>query len=184
MKRTLVTVVLAIVLVLGITAARMIARGGDALAAGDAAAAEGRDADAIASWEAAAREYVPLAPHVDAAYQRLVAIGAQDRTNPARRLAAWRDVRSAALATRGLWTPHVLDLERANAMIAELASRDPEGAAAAGANAVARRLYHATQLAADRRPGPGQVAFFVGGIAVVVVGIGLLIRFTRRAARR
>jgi hypothetical protein len=172
MKRTIV--VLAIVLAaIGSCAVRVVVEGRSALAAGDAAATEGRIADAIASWEAAARWYLPAAPHVDAAYARLIALANADHRHA---LAAWRSVRSAALATRGLWQPHADDLMAANAQIAELASRDPEGALSAGADAAARKAFHVERLGRSTGPAPGGVFLAVLGIAAWLTGIGVALR--------
>ncbi|MBL0212413.1 MAG: hypothetical protein IPQ07_00755 [Myxococcales bacterium] len=158
---------------LGTISIRVVVSGRRALAAGDAAAERGDLAGAIAEWEAAARWYLPMAPHVDEAYTRLTALAGADRRHA---LAAWRAVRSAALATRGLWTPHGDDLRAANEAIAELASRDPEGAVAGGADAAARKVWHAERLA--RMPGPSRAAVVVSvlGIAAFLAGVGLLLR--------
>lgn len=172
MRRVLVGLALSIAVV-GALAARVIVSGRAALAAGDAAAAS-EDIDlAIEHWESAARWYLPLAGHVDEAYARLVALTGSDRR---RALAAWRAVRSAALATRGLWTPHAEDLATANAAIAEIASRDPEGAIAGGPDAAARKTFHAERLARDLTPSRGAIALFALGIAAFLAGVGLLLR--------
>lgn len=167
-------VVIAII-VAGIAAlaVRLVGEGRDALAQGDAAAAEGRIGDAIAGWETAARRYLPLAPHVDDAYARLTSLAGREHRHA---LSAWRAVRSAALATRHLWTPHADELAAANAAIAELASRDPEGAAAAGPDAAARKQLHTERLAGDRRAGTGALLLAIAGIACWLAGIGLVIR--------
>src|SRR5262249_28010126 len=102
----------------------------------DEAMAKHRTSDAIDAWETAARWYLPGAPHVDAAYERLAGLARElaagdpwsgepsGRTDPRAALSAWRAVRSAALATRNLWTPHAADLAEANAAIAELSADD------------------------------------------------------------
>jgi len=158
---------------IGACAVRVVVEGRGALAAGDTAAAEGRIPDAIASWEAAARWYLPAAPHVDAAYARLVALAGANHRHA---LAAWRAVRSAALATRGLWQPHADDLLAANAQIAELASRDPEGALAAGADATARKAFHVERLGHSTGPAPGGVFLAALGIVAWLTGIGVALR--------
>lgn len=179
MKRALL--VLALVIAgLGALALRVVVEGNRSLAAGDAAMTRGDIDDAIASWESAARWYLPLAPHVDDAYARLRALGRGESDGAAighrHALAAWRAVRSAALASRGLWSPHADDLRAANEAIAEFASRDPEGALAGGIDAAARKRWHTERLAAT--PGPSRHAA-VGaalGIAGFLVGVGLLLR--------
>ncbi|MBA3455937.1 MAG: hypothetical protein H0T42_22760, partial [Deltaproteobacteria bacterium] len=102
MKRALVVVAIAVATI-GALAIRVVVEGRTALAEGDEAASAGRTEDAIAAWESAARWYLPSAPHVDEAYSRLIDLAAQ---RGVRGLPAWRAVRSAALATRHLWTPH------------------------------------------------------------------------------
>src|SRR5213076_3120816 len=87
-----------VIAAIGACGVRVVVEGRRALAAGDAALAEGRVADAIAGWETAARWYLPFAPHVDEAYERLILLADKDHRSA---LAAWRAVRSAALATRG-----------------------------------------------------------------------------------
>jgi hypothetical protein len=173
-KRALIPLAITIAVV-GALAARVIVSGRAALAAGDAAAASGNLDLAIERWETAARWYLPLAGHVDDAYARLLELAGKDHRHA---LAAWRAVRSAALATRGLWTPHSDDLATANAAIAEIASRDPEGAIAGGPDAAARKTFHTERLARDPGPSRGAVALFALGIACFLTGIGLLLRKT------
>ena len=166
-------VILAVVIVgLGVATARVVLTGRASLAAGDTAAAAGRTSAAIGAWEAAARSYAPLAPHVDDAYARLRALAAAQHRHA---LPAWRAIRSAALATRHLWNPHATELVAANQAIAELASRDPEGAAAGGPDAVTRQAFHAQRLARDPRPGTGVIVLVLAGLAALAAGITLLV---------
>ena len=67
-------------------------------------------------------------------------------------------------------------MDTANAQIAELASRDPQGAAAGGPDAATRKQLHAAQLARDPRPATGAVILAIAGIACWLVGIGVAIR--------
>lgn len=172
MKKALVVVAI-VIATLGALAIRVVVEGRTALAEGDEAAAVGRTADAIAAWETAARWYLPLAPHVDEAYARLIEHATQAG---ARGLPAWRAVRSAAHATRHLWTPHADELAAADAKIADLASRDPSGAAAGGPDAETRNRFHSERLARDARPGTGAVVLAITGLAAWLVGIGIAIR--------
>lgn len=172
MKSAIVAVAIALAAI-GSCAVRVVIEGRGALATGDTALADGRIPDAIAGWEAAARWYLPLAPHVGDAYDRLVALAGSDRRHA---LAAWRAVRSAALATRGLWQPHADELAAANAQIAELASRDPEGALAAGADAAARKEFHLERLGRSTGPAPGGVFLAVLGLLAWLTGIGVALR--------
>ena len=177
MKRGLV--ILAIV-VAGIAAigVRVVGEGRAALAEGDAAIADQRPRDAIAAWERAARWYFPGAPHVDEAYARLRQLASSNPTS----LAPWRAIRSAARATRSLWTPHADDLAAADAAIARLSVGDQAEPA--------RLAWHAARLAEDARPSIGasvlavlRILAWLGGIAVVLVrGLADDGRWLRRPA--
>lgn len=157
----------------GALALRVVVEGRDALADGDEAAAAKRPADAIAAWQTAARWYLPGAPHVGAAYERL---GELARAQPEHALAAWRAVRGAARATRSLWTPHADELAAADAAIAQLSAADPSGAPAAGKDPAARLAWHRGRLAHDLRLGAGAAALAAFGIAAWLAGIGWLVR--------
>lgn len=157
----------------GALALRVVVAGRAALAEGDAAYAGKRPADAIAAWESAARWYLPGAPHVGEAYERLVRIA---NSEPRHALAAWRAVRAAARATRSLWTPHAGDLAAADAAIARLSADDPEAALAGGPDHAARAAWHAAQLARDPRPRPAAAALAVLGIAAWLGGIAAFLR--------
>jgi len=166
----IVGIVVAALATLGI---RVVVEGKRALAAGDAALSAKRTTDAIAAWERAARWYLPGAPHVDDAYDRLTELA---RTDEPHALAAWRAVRRAAIATRSLWTPHAGDLAAANAEIARRAAADPEGARAAGADLAQRQAWQAQQLAEGPRPGTGAIVLAVLGIVGWLAGIGVILR--------
>jgi hypothetical protein len=175
MRRALPIIAIGAIVIaaLGALALRVVIEGKDALAHGDAAAAHGDVREAIASWETAARWYLPGAPHVDAAYGRLVALTAAD---PPHALAAWRAVRGAAVATASLWTPHAGDLAAANAAIAALAADDPASATALGPDRATRLAWHQTRLGRPTRPDPAPAGLAIAGIAGCLAGIGLLIR--------
>ena len=149
---------------------RVVLEGRAALAEGDAAIADKRPADAIAAWESAARWYLPGAPHVGEAYDRLREFAANHQS-----LAAWRSIRGAARATRTLWQPHAEDLAEADRQIAALTALDPERAPAGG-DPAAFTAWHAEQLATDPRPGTGSAALAILGIACWLAGMALLIR--------
>jgi hypothetical protein len=157
----------------GALALRVVLEGRAALAEGDAAYAAKRPADAIAAWEAAARWYLPGAPHVGEAYERLVRIADSE---PRHALAAWRAVRAAARATRSLWTPHAGDLAAADAAIARLSADDPDAALAGGPDHASRAAWHAAQLTRDPRPRPAAAALAVLGIAAWLGGIAAFLR--------
>ncbi|MBS1122271.1 MAG: hypothetical protein H6Q90_4499 [Deltaproteobacteria bacterium] len=156
---------------LGALAIRVVLEGRSALAEGDQAMTEQRLNDAIAAWERAARWYLPGAPHVDEAYDRLVEVARHDHN-----LTAWRAIRSAAVVTRSLWTPHEAELAEANAAIAQLLADDPAGALAAGDDRAARLAWHQDRLARDPRPTTSAAALAISGIAGWLLGLGVLVR--------
>jgi hypothetical protein len=159
-----VLLILALVLAcLGALAIRVVVEGRSALAAGDDWMTRGKPFEAIGSFEAAARWYLPLAPHVDEAYDRLRALTTSE--DPAVAIAAWRGIRGAARATRTLWTPHADDLEAADRGIASLSALDPR-AANAGDTTREREAWYQARLSRDPRPGTG---------AVVLAGLGILL---------
>lgn len=185
MRRGLV--VLALVgAALGALALRVVLAGHAALTDGDAAFTRGDVAEATADWEAAARWYLPGAPHVDDAYARLAQLAARsERAHDRQRaLDAWRAIRAAALATRGAWAPHETDRAAADAAIARLEAEDPDGSKLAGDTAAARQTWLATQLARDRRPGGGPTALAVLGIVAWLAGLVALARRGLDAAGR
>ncbi len=171
MKRAVVILAIACAL-LGVVAIRAVVAGRAALAEGDAARTP---ADAIRAYEAAARWYVPLAPHVETAYRKLHALtGSPDA------LAAWRAIRSAARATRSLWQPHAAELAEADAAIAKLAARDPDagiGEVFGGSvpSSAKREAWLASRLAADPRPDLWAAILASIGILVGLGGVGFLV---------
>lgn len=107
---------------LGVVVTRAVWEGRGALHDGDGAFEEGDNQEAIRWWRRAARWYVPLAPHVGDAYDRLESLArqAETRGDRATALAAWQGVRGSILATRSFYTPHEDRLEPANRRIAAL----------------------------------------------------------------
>lgn len=125
--RTAALVVGTIVAAVGLVTARAIYEGESRLEAADAAIRRQEPASAITQAAAAARWYVPGAPHVPAAYARLVHVArtAEVDRDPAMALLAWRAVRAAALDTAWLVQPHQDELALANAAIARLSADQP-----------------------------------------------------------
>lgn len=137
-KRKLAVAAAVIGACLAVLISRAVWEGRSALADGDEAAASGDIDAAISSWRRAARWYVPLAPHVSSAYDRLEKAGreAEAAGDTTTALRAWRGVRSSILATRSFYTPQSHRLGPANARIARLMAAiegpraDPEKTAA------------------------------------------------------
>jgi hypothetical protein len=175
-RRTLI--IAALVLAgLGALAIRVVVEGRSALADGDGSLARGKPADAIRSFEASARWYLPLAPHVGDAYARLRELMASE--DPAVAIAAARALRSAARATRTLWTPHADDLAAADERIAHLSARDPQ-AAPSGNTTKEREAWHLGRLSRDSRPSTGAAAVAALGILLWIAGFVALFRSQAR----
>ena len=170
MKRRLVTAGLVVAFCLGVVVTRAVWEGRGALADGDDAIEAGDRDGAIRWWRRAARWYVPLAPHVGDAYDRLEKLGAaaEEEGDLETALAAWQGVRGSILATRSFYTPHEDRLEPANRHIASLMQRMEGAAADPGKDAAAREAWHFELLARDEAPS-------VGWTLVALVGFGLWI---------
>lgn len=168
--RRLAVVLLSMVLAAGLLCWRAVQDGEAAMARSDAAFDEGDVPSALLHARRAAVLYVPNAPHVDRAYQRLtaVAIGAESRGDTKLARAGWRAIRGAALETRHVWTPHQPQLDRANKNLARLSqpSRDARGRMARGA-ALA-------DLQQPTAPAALWVLVLALGFGLAVVGLGVL----------
>jgi hypothetical protein len=108
----------------GATVLRILFDGRAELAASDVAWAAGDAFAATVHARAAARAYVPFAPHVPRAYRRLRSI-AQDseaRGDAQAAFFAWRGLRAAAIASRSLVSSHDREREVADAAIARLSA--------------------------------------------------------------
>ncbi len=158
MKRKLVTVAIVAGLCLGVVLTRAVWEGRSALHTADELAEAGELAEAVTWYRRAARWYVPLAPHVGRAYDRLEDIGRQAEAagDVDLALAAWRGVRSSIMATRSMYTPHAERLEPANRRIAalmgqqELALRGADAQVPGGHASF--EAFHYDLLAQDRAP--------------------------------
>jgi hypothetical protein len=154
MKRKLIAVAIVVGVCLGVVVTRAVWEGQSALSDGDAASERGEKLEAINKWRRAARWYVPLAPHVGKAYDRLEDMAATARTNGdvAVELAALRGVRGSILATRSFFTPHSHRLDRANQRIAELMASIEGGAVSPDQTEDQRRQWHYDLLSRDDSP--------------------------------
>ena len=170
MRRVAAIAVIALA-VIGVVSLRAVISGRDALGDGDDWMLRGNPAEAIRSYEAAARWYVPLASHVEAAYAKL-----RNLTDGPEALLAWRAIRSAARATRSLWQPHAGDLADAEVAIARLEARDPEAGAGAGRSIEDREAWHRARLSEDVRAGRGAATLAGLGIVILLIGAIVLVR--------
>lgn len=178
LRQKIVAVCVVAGLCVGVVITRAVWEGMAALADGDAAMARGDLDEAIGRWRRAARWYVPGAPHVNHAYDRLeeLARQAESQGDVDMALAAWRGVRGSILATRSFYTPHAGRLEPANQRIAELMAeleaRD-EVAASTGESQAARVSFHHELLRRDRAPSVFWSVVAIFGFALWLGG-GLL----------
>jgi len=174
--RRIVVIAGLVLAVLGVLAIRVVLEGRGALAEGDDWMERKQPLRALDAYETAARWYLPLAPHVDDAYDRMRAL--TKSADPGVAIAAWRAIRGAARASRSLWTPHAEDLAAADEAIAKLSARDPlAGSIAEGATTAAdREAWHRARLARDSRPSPGAAALASLGIVLWLGGIVVLVR--------
>lgn len=151
-----------------------IAESTEALRGGDAHAAAVH-ARRAAGW------YAPGAPHVRVAYERLIALAtaAEGLGKVELALVAWRGVRTAALETRWLVTPHEADLARANEAIARLSAAQPRPPGTRTEPAAVVEREHLLALTRDEAPRTPWVVALVLGFAAWVGGA---VWATRRAA--
>jgi hypothetical protein len=141
----------------GVVVTRAVWQGGSALDDGDRAFEGGDNEEAIRWWRRAARWYVPLAPHVSDAYDRLetLAAEAEKKGDLATAMAAWQGVRGSILATRSFYVPHQERLEPANRRIAALLARMEGGAPDPGKTEAQRATWHYQLLDRDEAPDVG-----------------------------
>ena len=175
MKRVLIPVAI-VIAVLGALAIRIVVEGNAALGDARDYVLRGKPMEAIGAYEDAARWYLPLAPHVDTAYEKLRILASDP--DPQISLAAWRAIRSAARATSTLWTPHAKDLADADAAIAGMSARQP-GAASAAPTTAGREAWYRDRLARDARPGHGPAALAALGVLLWIGGAIALARSKR-----
>jgi hypothetical protein len=127
----------------------------------------------IAHLGRAARLYAPGNPYARRAVDKLATIGRED---PARALAAWRELRSAILATRSFYTPHRALLDEANGKIASLMA-EAEVAAGTQRGVVRARAWHEARLAQDEAPSLAWTIVALLGLAAWIgCALGLFLR--------
>ena len=137
------------------------------------AAAAATGDDEIAHLGRAARLYAPGNPYSRRAVEKLATIGRED---PARALAAWREVRSAILATRSFYTPHRALLDEANGRIAALMA-EAEVAGGTQHGVERARAWHEARLQQNEAPSVAwTIVALVGLAAWIGCALGLFLR--------
>jgi hypothetical protein len=164
--------------VVGAASARVV-WGGETEIAIPTAALRSGDAHAAAEHaRRAAAWYAPGAPHVRVAYERLLALGAaaEGLGHADLALFAYRGVRTAAIETRWIVTPHADDLERANRAIARLAAAAPRapGVRTEPPQKIEREQLEA--LARDEAPRVHWVILLVAGALAWALGGAIALR--------
>jgi hypothetical protein len=139
------------------------------------AAAGASGDDEIAHLGRAARLYAPGNPYSRRALDKLAGIGRSEPLDSVRALAAWREVRSAILATRSFYTPRRALLDEADAHIAALMA-DAEHPADAAARARAER-WHLGRLADHPEPALSWTLLALFGlVAWIGCAVGFFLR--------
>ena len=170
-----------VALCFGVVSVRALWEGRDALRKGNSSLARGDEAGAVRWWRRSARWYLPMAPHVAGAYEKLRGLAKAAEQEGKRKIAldAWTGIRSSVRATRSVYTPYASYLQEADAHIArlmaeqEMAEQEATGGAAlehgAGDLATAE-AWHARLLARDDMPSVGWSIFALLGLTMWIGG--------------
>lgn len=159
-------------LTLALVTGRALVAGESELAAADGALRRQDAISAIDHARRAARWYVPGAPHVAAAYARLIHVARTSEATGDREtaVAAWRAVRSAAVETAWLVQPHAAEIRASDEAVARLAAagRGPLLARDETPEQAEKRLR--ALLSIDDAPRTPWVALLVVGLATMALG--------------
>ena len=157
----------------GLLTARVVQQGERELRTAEALAASGNLEDAVVHARQSAQWFAPGAPHVPAAYAKMISIArlAEGRGDPKTALFAWQAVRTSALSTRWVLVPHEDELAVANASIARLAAKQPTppGARVQDPADIQQKLH--MLLARKDRPRLPWVATLLAGFAALSAGL-------------
>ena len=171
-------VLIVVGVILGAVSARVVYSGEREIALSTAGLRAGDPHEAALHARRAAGFYAPGAPHVRVAYERLIALAvkAEQVGDVATALYAWEAVRSAALETRWIVTPHADDLARANASIARIqaAQERPLGTRTEPTAVIERAALEA--LSRDEAPRVPWVITLLIGLSSWVIGATWIVR--------
>lgn len=158
---------------------RAMWEGRGALRRGDEAHEVGDTESSIRWWRRAARWYLPFAPHVVGAYQRLESLAAEAEAKDDLRTAisAWTGVRSSVRATRSFYTPFEDRLLRADEHIATLMAQI-ETTADSDKDPAELRDWHYKLLRKDQMP---SVAWSIVALLGLALWIGCGFLFALKA---
>ncbi len=156
----------------GLLTARVVQEGERELRMAEALSATGKLEAAVVHARQSALWFAPGAPHVPAAYAKMISIArlAEGRGDIKTALFAWQAVRTSALSTRWVLVPHQDELAVANASIARLAAKTPAGGGAQTQDPgeVQQKLH--MLLARKDRPRLPWVVTLLAGFASLCVG--------------
>ncbi len=163
----------ALVLGLAVVTYRAVSEGEEHMRQSDRAFDRGDLPQALLEARSAAVMYAPGAPHVRAAYARLIAIAVGAEAAGQRRTAqaAWRAVRGAALETRHVVVPHAAELRRADENLARLAREGADQPESADSRATIERARK--ELERDDAPNAAWMGLLVAGFFLGARGRGL-----------
>lgn len=166
MRRRAAEIALLVVAVLAISVVRVVVSSRGEWRAAERAHDLGGGDDEIAHLGRAARLYAPGNPYSRRAVDKLAAIGRSEPLYGDRGLAAWRELRSAILATRSFYTPHRALLDEADGHIAATmaAAEDPGDA---DARAKAER-WHRARLDDHPEPSLPWTLLALGGLGAFI----------------
>lgn len=161
-----------ILLVFAVFSARVIVEGESELAASDAAFDRGELAISLDHARRSATLYVPGAPHVQRAYERMTALaqGAEAAGQPKLAFLSWEAVRGAALESRHIFLTRRVELERANENLARLEALSRDLSASDRPKIQTRALK---RLASDDAPDPAWIAVLGLGFLLALSGLAL-----------
>ena len=175
---TVFWVIAAAAVALGAATARAVYSGEKEVALSTAALKASDPHGAAEHARRAAGWYVPGAPHVRVAYERLLALGttAEGLGDRDTALYALRGVRTAAIETRWLFTPHEEDLERADRAIARIEAEAPRAPAHRSDPPAAVERAQLEALVRDEAPDTGWVVALVVGALAFAAGAAFVAR--------
>jgi hypothetical protein len=165
-------------LVVGAATARVAFSGEKELGLSTAALRAGDAHGAAEHARRAAGWYVPGAPHVRVAYERLLALGtaAEGLGDRDTALFAFRGVRTASIETRWIVTPHEEDRDRADHAIARIEAEAPRAPGLRNEPPAAVEREQLEALARDETPRTGWVLALVVGALTWAVGAAAVAR--------
>ena len=165
-------------LVVGAASLRVIIAGEREIEESTRALRAGDPHDAALHARRAAGWYAPGAPHVRVAYERLIApaTAAEGLGHRDTALYAWNGVRTAAIETRWIVTPHEDDLERANQAIARISAAAPRPPGTRIEPAATIERAQLETLARNESPRTGWVVTLVLAFAAWIGGAVWLAR--------